>query len=88
MNIKVRWLLATTAFIGVVALVVVAMRAADKPTPKPATVDEQPEQAPRQKPVEEMTEAEKKAFVEKLLQEKGLFDPRGWHFPKTAAESL
>jgi hypothetical protein len=33
-----------------------------------------------------MTEAEKKAFVEKLLIQKGLLDPRGWNFPKTAFE--
>lgn len=38
------------------------------------------------KPAAEMSEAEKKAFVEKLLAEKGLLDPRGWNFPKTALE--
>lgn len=33
-----------------------------------------------------MTEAEKKTLLEKLLAEKGILDPRGWHFPKTAFE--
>lgn len=44
------------------------------------------EKIPSSRPVEEMTEAEKTAFVEKLLKEKGILDPRGWHFPKTATE--
>ena len=34
----------------------------------------------------EWTEEQKRAFVEKLLVERGLLDPRGWNFPKTASE--
>jgi len=86
MSITVRWFQASAAFFGVAAAVVLFARAADQPTSKPTVVSAPPGQAPQQKSPEEMTEAEKKAFVEKLLKEKGLRDPRGWHFPKTAAE--
>ena len=43
-----------------------------------------PQKKQPSKTPDEMTEVEKKAFVEKLLIEKGLLDPRGWNFPKTA----
>ena len=43
-----------------------------------------PQKKQLSKTPDEMTEVEKKAFVEKLLIEKGLLDPRGWNFPKTA----
>lgn len=37
-------------------------------------------------PEKESTEAEKRAFVEQLLKERGILDPRGWNFPETAHE--
>lgn len=37
-------------------------------------------------PEQEMTQAQKRELVKRLLAEKGLVDPRGWHFPKTAHE--
>ena len=86
MNSTTRWLLATVTGIGLSTAIVLSLRAAVQPTPKPASVNAPPGQFPPLKTPEEMTEAEKKAFVEKLLQEKGLFAPRGWHFPKTAFE--
>ena len=79
-------LLATTTLIGVATAAILTAVAADQTAPKPASGIAATGQAPRPKTAEEMTDAEKKTFVEKLLIEKGILDPRGWHFPKTASE--
>lgn len=86
MNVFVRWVLATTAFLGGLGVVVVMSLGAADQTLQPRSERTPPEAPPPQKSVEEMTEEEKRAFVEKLLIEKGVLDPRGWHFPKSAFE--
>ena len=53
---------------------------------KPSSGAEAADKLQPTKKLEEMSETEKKAFVEKLLIEKGVLDPRGWNFPKTAIE--
>lgn len=66
--------------------VVVALSEDDTPATKQAKSTTTNGQVPVPKKLKEMTEEEKKTFVEKLLIEKGVIDPRGWHFPKTAFE--
>ena len=77
-RMSIVWLLGT-AF--ALAAVFSAVYLTTRETPSPRELLE-----PLTKSPAEMTEEEQKAFVEKLLMEKGLFDPRGWHFPKTAFE--
>jgi len=53
---------------------------------KPAEGDRGPGKKAAGSSSAEWTEEQKMAFVEKLLREKGILDPRGWGFPKTAHE--
>lgn len=52
----------------------------DDPIPRAKSLDKT-----SKKPSGELTEDQRK-FIERLLREKGLIDPRGWNFPKSAHE--
>ena len=81
MNHTMKWGVGIAAVFGFFATIVLCVLASGTQEAKqPSGV------AATEQTLEEMTEAEKKAFVEKLLIEKGILDPRGWHFPKTAFE--
>lgn len=86
MNHTMKWGFGTAAVFGVVATIVVCVGATGTQEAKQLSGIATTEQALPPKTLKEMTEAEKKAFVEKLFIEKGILDPRGWHFPKTAFE--
>lgn len=86
MNYKTTWLSGVTVSLILYAAVVAFLGTADMASTKTAIGGTFTTQEPTPKTLQEMTDAEKKAFVEKLLIEKGILDPRGWHFPKTAME--
>ncbi|MCX7387808.1 MAG: hypothetical protein NTX48_14185 [Planctomycetales bacterium] len=88
MNRTRKWRLGIAAVIGSFATIVFCVRATgiqEQEAKQPSGVATTEQTLPP-KTLEEMTEAEKKAFVEKLLIDKGILDPREWHFPKTAFE--
>lgn len=86
MNTPLRWLVASVTIVALTNAIVLSLRATVQPTPQAMLANAPTGQVPQPKSSDEMTDEEKKAFVEKLLKEKGLLDPRGWHFPKTAFE--
>lgn len=86
MNYTTRWILGISASLIFSTTVFVFLGAANTAATNPEPISTNTVQEPAPKTVDEMTEAEKKAFVEKLLIEKGILDPRGWHFPETAIE--
>lgn len=86
MNTPLRWLVASVTIVALTNPIVLSLRATVQPTPQAMLANAPTGQVPQPKSSDEMTDEEKKAFVEKLLKEKGLLDPRGWHFPKTAFE--
>lgn len=86
MNTPLRWLVASVTIVALTNAIVLSLRATVQPTPQAMLANAPTGQVPQPKSSDEMTDEEKKALVEKLLKEKGLLDPRGWHFPKTAFE--
>ena len=59
--------------------------ASSNPKDDPVPRSETSGKTPKTKPSGDLPEDQRR-LIEKLLREKGLLDPRGWNFPKTAHE--
>jgi hypothetical protein len=79
-------LVCLAAAVGTLLVVLVALILTLRATTRPAQEADATIASPQEWQTDEMTEVERKASVEKRPIEKGVVDPRGWHFPKTATE--
>lgn len=86
MKLKNAWWFAWVTATCSVTLFILSVRATEQGSQELAKPSRQSAGDAKQKSVEEMTPEEKKAFVERLLIEKGVVDAREWNFPKTAFE--